>query len=642
MNLRLLPFIFCIPALFIIVHIASLPAAADTTGEGTPLAKHISLAGPWKIITGDDDRYTDPGLNVDSWDEINLPGNLIRYSKSKGKGVDGVLWIRKRIHVDKELSGEPMGLSLGRIGNADETFFNGEKVGSTGSFPPREHSMWNFPRHYMVPAKLIKYGEENVVAVRISYYIFGELLGNPEFLPYAEWKFDADMAHFLRITMSFFIIAMGTTLFIIFAIFYIRQPDETVYFYYALQLVVGFFVVFELCINWRIFPTTLLRFKVLALSWIALNVAHPIFLHRFYDLKRKWTERFLWTYLACAVFIAVFLVHRSNADFYFLLVTSLTMNIGLYNISCHISALYKKRPYSGMFSFFGIAVILGALHDGVVYLGKGFNADFHIGGYHFNDMYFPYSAMALYTGIALVLVSRSIDMTKRIEELNVNLEASVEERTGQLKEALKELESKNMQLSDMALRDGLTGLFNHAAIHDRLAAVMNESQRIGFPLCVAMLDLDNFKGLNDRYGHQLGDMILVKVAHIMKGELPGGNGPGEEGRLEMQESVIRAYDVAGRYGGDEFIMGLPYCDEEKAVSIANRLRMCFEEIHFDDFPGVQVRGSFGIAVLYPEMTCPDIKDLVALADIALYKSKAGGKNRISIIHYFSDKGTSKN
>jgi diguanylate cyclase (GGDEF)-like protein len=132
-------------------------------------------------------------------------------------------------------------------------------------------------------------------------------------------------------------------------------------------------------------------------------------------------------------------------------------------------------------------------------------------------------------------------------------------------------------------------------------------------------------------------MILVKVAQAMKSGIPGGSGPGEAGRLEIQESVLRAYDIAGRYGGDEFIIGLPYCDEEKAISIANRLRVCFEEIHFDDFPGVQVRGSFGIAVLSPDRNCPDIKDLVALADVALYKSKAAGRNRISIIHYFGDR-----
>jgi AraC-like DNA-binding protein len=181
-------------------------------------------------------------------------------------------------------------------------------------------------------------------------------------------------------------------------------------------------MVLELCTYWNIYGSLLNRFRVLGIGWAAVNVAHPIFLHRIYDLKRKRMETVLWLYLAVVVLLSVLLLDTANLRVNAVIMIAVTYLIGPYNISCHISALRKKHPYAKQFSFFGIIVVIAALHDGALYLMKVLGTDQNVLGSWFQYMMFPYAAAGLYVGTALVLVARYARIMDEIVDLNTSLE----------------------------------------------------------------------------------------------------------------------------------------------------------------------------------------------------------------------------
>jgi len=160
------------------------------------------------------------------------------------------------------------------------------------------------------------------------------------------------------------------------------------------------------------------------------------------------------------------------------------------------------------------------------------------------------------------------------------------------------------QVQAMAATDGLTGLANHATVHEALGREIARAARDGRQLTLVMLDIDHFKAVNDAHGHQVGDHVLRRVARQLDG-------------------ASRAGELAGRYGGEEFAVLLPGTGEEEALVAAERLRHAVAEA-----PGSpRVTASLGIAT-FPRDAL-DADALVRAADRALYASKAAGRNRVT-------------
>ena len=585
----------------------------------------LSLSGSWKIHLGDNGSWAAPTLDDEGWDTLVLPGSYASYAREHGKGSEGFVWVRKKVLIPGDFKGKDMGIFLGYIAQADEVFFNGEKIGGEDFFPPHEISKWNFPRHYFVPRTAIKAGEANVIAVRIWFHTFGDMTGNPYISGTGPFKKHKANAFFSRIIMNYVIIAMGLPLLILSALFAIQRPRQPEYLLYTLQLACGFFIIYDMCSFWR-FPGGIgTAFKSVAFSWTALNVVHPIFLHRLYGFERKKTETVLIGYLLfCLPFL--FFVKSSEFRLFGMIVTIVASSIGFYNLSCHISALFYKKPYARSFSLFGLTVVAGAIHDGVIYMSKLTGIRMTLFGYAFDTMIFPYTAAALFLGTALILVQRFIDILKTNEDLNENLEHKVEERTRSLILLTEELEHQNIRLEDMAIRDGLTGLYNHRALFDRLDEIFMTSRKNRAPMAVVMIDVDDFKGFNDTYGHQAGDQVLVAIADILKTSIREYDLSDKFHKNRMADN--RDYDLAGRYGGDEFVMVLPQCGKDMAVRVTERICDQVRRIRIPQHPDLKISGSFGVAVLQPDVRCPDSEKLITLADLALYKSKSLGKNQV--------------
>ncbi|MCQ4575208.1 MAG: diguanylate cyclase [Candidatus Brocadiales bacterium] len=179
-----------------------------------------------------------------------------------------------------------------------------------------------------------------------------------------------------------------------------------------------------------------------------------------------------------------------------------------------------------------------------------------------------------------------------------------------LQAANLELEKANQKLNALSVTDGLTLLYNHRYILDTLEIEYQKARRFQKPLSLIMLDLDHFKTINDTYGHQGGDKVLVKFGSFLKEHL-------------------RTIDIVGRYGGEEFCAILPETDTAGAVVIAEKLRQAVSERTFvlDNEIKVHVTASFGVSCIQDAgVDCVDT--LLGHADSALYEAKLRGRNRV--------------
>ncbi len=128
------------------------------------LSTIADLEGRWKFSIGDDQEWASNNFNDENWNELKVPGSW----ESQGyHGYDGIAWYRKKINIPAEFNNQNLYLELGYVDDVDDVYVNGNKIGSTGSFPPNYKTAYNAKRLYLIPKSLIKYDSENLIAVRV-------------------------------------------------------------------------------------------------------------------------------------------------------------------------------------------------------------------------------------------------------------------------------------------------------------------------------------------------------------------------------------------------------------------------------------------------------------------------------------------
>ncbi|HKJ04781.1 MAG TPA: diguanylate cyclase, partial [Geopsychrobacteraceae bacterium] len=162
---------------------------------------------------------------------------------------------------------------------------------------------------------------------------------------------------------------------------------------------------------------------------------------------------------------------------------------------------------------------------------------------------------------------------------------------------------------EMSIRDGLTKLFNHRHFYTCLETEFSRATRYNIPLSVLFIDIDDFKRINDNYGHTHGDTVLKEIGQILK-------------------AVARESDIAARYGGEEFALILPNTSAEGALDVANRIRSVVRGHNFNQLDQEQITISSGTATLFGQ-NVESYAQLVKLADEAMYRGKSQGKDSVS-------------
>jgi diguanylate cyclase (GGDEF)-like protein/PAS domain S-box-containing protein len=198
-----------------------------------------------------------------------------------------------------------------------------------------------------------------------------------------------------------------------------------------------------------------------------------------------------------------------------------------------------------------------------------------------------------------------VGVTRDIRERKL-YDAELREARDAAEAANLALLSANAVLHGQATTDPLTGVSNRRHFEQALAAQISRTRSYGEPLSLLIVDLDEFKIINDRFGHQVGDRVIVELARLLK-------------------ASVRKADLLARWGGDEFVVMLPHTGPDEALQLAEQLRLSVSVHVFPVVP--KLTGSFGLAVLQAEETA---EQFFARVDHMLYAAKAAGRNRVKL------------
>lgn len=218
---------------------------------------------------------------------------------------------------------------------------------------------------------------------------------------------------------------------------------------------------------------------------------------------------------------------------------------------------------------------------------------------------FPYDIFQAICHIFITLIILLVFFTLKKKNCMIN---ELNETLDEKDRLSRKLEETNKKLEELASKDSLTGIGNRRYYFDFGEKLFSLAKRDNTLLSLITMDIDNFKNINDKFGHQIGDEILKLVSSNIISEL-------------------RKSDISARVGGEEFSIVLPNTDLDKAISIAEKIRIKIKNIAYKHQNSeVFVTGSFGVSQIITNDNYLD--DIFARADKALYKAKSSGKNRV--------------
>jgi diguanylate cyclase (GGDEF)-like protein len=262
----------------------------------------------------------------------------------------------------------------------------------------------------------------------------------------------------------------------------------------------------------------------------------------------------------------------------------------------------------------------GRLRIGFTHERVGLKQKWYLGAYHKLFELILQRLAVRYSGNAGRLSSLVLTLNKIItlDEIFV-VETYYQATMQRLEDSLCQLKDAHRQLEGLSRRDSLTPVNNRRALMEALAMEFHRSLRYQHPFALLFLDVDHFKEINDRHGHVFGDHVLLHVVQLARG-------------------IIRPPDIIGRYGGEEFVIGLVECEQAGALQIAERIRLKIAQDQFAwEHRATAVTVSIGVVMLSPEID--QVETLITRADQAMYHAKRRGRNRVEL---YSEECASKN
>jgi diguanylate cyclase len=587
------------------------PLAIEGLGKGT-----FTLNGPWQFHPGDDPAWATPSFDSSGWEQLSADKP---WGQQGHASLTGFAWYRCSIALTPA-PGVPQQFSLlvAGIRNAYEIYWNGSLIGRNGQLPP--HPVW----YQSQPAQTFELGpvQHGVLAVRVwkapllsddygdrGGFDAAPLIGSPEAIATAKAAYEFEWLRSQQIGFGANLLCAVIAL--LSFLLWLRAPSRWILFWTT-----GFAVAQ---------PVVLLLVDAhLGLPYsVAMGLAQPInaiqdvslwfLLLRLLLLDENPAVSRLTRILAC------FFILNATLDGVLVAISWKPQWTGLVQVSDAVSTflyllleafplilvslgLFPRRQFD---SAPWLVAILAFLDEMLIFFynvikqGRQFT-NWPIAS-RIDSPFFSIvgSGISLTTlGGALLLVAIVYAAYNSVQEDQRRREAVEREKM--------ELIRESMLMRYQAEHDGLTGLWNHRIIVQRLGKEMNRSLRDQTPLSVILIDVDHFKTINDSSGHMAGDLVLKEISEILN-------------------RSVRPYDYVGRYGGEEFLLILPDCEIESALIRAEQLRMAVHSARIQDGEKIlQVTASFGVGSAFPSHY--EAETIIRAVDSALYRAKSSGRN----------------
>lgn len=587
------------------------PVVLQGLGKGT-----VALNGPWQFHAGDDPAWASPAFDSSGWEQIMADR---MWGEQGHAGLTGFAWYRCTIAITPAPGvGAKFSLLVPQVYDAYEVYWNGTLIGRDGKLEPRQ--VWP----YLQPPQVYELGGEQhgVLAVRVwkhpllsddsredGGFVSSPMIGSPEAIANVrdalEYKWLRSRQFLFGENLLCIVIALLSFL------LWCRVPARWVLFWTA-----GFAL---------IPPVNLLLLNA-HMGWpylLVMGAAQPLSAIRDISLWflllwllllhedqgfRRLTRILAWVWLVDATLDGVLVAASWNpqwtrfaaaADAAATLVAILLEAFPLVLVSY---ALFKRRPLDAarwlvaILAFLDemLVVFRNAIKEGRPFTHWPITLSIDAPLFTIHG-----SAISLYTLAGVLLLVAVVYAV-------YNSVLDDQRRQDALEREKLELMRESSLMRYQAEHDSLTGLWNHRMIVEQLREEMNRSRRSETPLSVVLIDVDHFKTINDSFGHPAGDLVLQELSAVFIGSL-------------------RPYDSVGRYGGEEFLLILPGCGMEGALSRAEELRVAVESARIVDGENLlQVTASFGVASAFPSNH--EAETVIRAVDAALYRAKNSGRN----------------
>jgi diguanylate cyclase len=587
------------------------PLVIEGLGRGT-----FTLNGPWQFHTGDDPAWATPSFDSSDWEQLNADKPWGQQGHAR---LTGFAWYRCSITLIPA-PGVPQQLSLlvANIQDSYEIYWNGSLIGRNGQLPP--HPVW----YESQPAQTFELGQiqRGVLAVRVwkapllsddvgdqGGFDAAPLIGSSEAIATAKAAYEfqwlrSQQLHFGANLLCAVIALLSFLL-------WLRAPSRWILFWTT-----GFAVAQ---------PVILLLTRAQT-GWpysVVMGLAQPLnavqdvslwfLLLRLLLLHEDPAVSRLTRILACfcilnatldGVLVAISwkpqwtgLVQVSDAVSTFLYLLLEAFPLILVSLGFFQRKQFDSAPW--------LVAILAFLDEMMIFFYNVIKQ-----GRQFTDWTFASKIDSpLFSidgsGISLLTLAGALLLVAIVYAAYNSVQEDQRRREAVEREKM-ELIRESMLMRYQAEHDGLTGLWNHRIIVQRLGIEMNRSLRDQTSLSVILIDVDHFKAINDNFGHMAGDLVLKEISGILT-------------------RSVRPYDYVGRYGGEEFLLILPDCVLESALIRAEQLRLAVQSARTRDGEKMlQVTASFGVGSAFPSHY--EAETVIRTVDSALYRAKSSGRN----------------
>jgi len=594
---------------------AAAPIVIEALGQGT-----FTLNGPWQFHTGDDPAWAYPTFDSSGWEQLSAEQP---WGRQGHPHLTGFAWYRCSVALPASVTPQELSLLVPKVHDSYEIYWNGSLIGHNGKLPPRP--VWYISQ----PAQTFKLGQvepghaqRGILALRVwkapllsddsgelGGFDVAPLIGNPEAIATAKaaYEFQWLRSRQLHFGANLLCAAIAFLSFLL----WLRAPSRWVLFWTA-----GFAVAQ---------PAILLLLNA-HLGWpypVAMGAAEPVSaiqdislwflllwllsLHENRAICRM-TRIFAYIYATSEVLDGVLVALSWNPQWTALaqvsdaVLTAFYLPFEAFPLVVVGYALFQRKRFDSARWLVAILAILDQMmlvFSYVVKQGRQFT------GWSIADKIDSPLFSLDDNGISLKTLAGTLLLTAIVYAVYSSVRED-QRRQDALEQEKMDLLRESDRMRHHAEHDGLTGLWNHRVIVERLGEEMIRSLRDRTPLSVILADVDHFKKVNDTFGHMAGDLVLKEIGAVLM-------------------RTLRPYDCVGRYGGEEFLLILPNCGMESALVRGEQLRAAVQSARVRDGETfLQVTASFGVASVLPSHD--EAETVIRAVDAALYRAKSSGRN----------------